>query len=87
MVRPIRSLQNLILEGDPFGIVFLELCFRGVRICEDLEVVAVSNLLARIHVDQHGHFEPWIFDLASVGSSSASLSAHRSLRFSFAVRL
>lgn len=53
------------------------------------EVIGVSDLLARIHVDQHGHFESsWIMlGLSFAGSSSSrSLSAHRALRFSFAVR-
>ena len=28
---------------------------RGIGIRKDLEVIGVSDLLARIHVDQHGH--------------------------------
>ena len=52
MVRPIRSLQNLILEGDPFGIVFLEPCFRGVLIGEYREVVRVSAIARFSHPEQ-----------------------------------
>jgi hypothetical protein len=41
------SSQNLILKGHAFRIVFLEPSFRGVGICEDLEVIGVSDRLAR----------------------------------------
>jgi hypothetical protein len=54
---------------------------------EDLDVLGISDLLAGVDVDQHGHFVSSIFDSASTGSSSANLSAHRSLRFSFVMRL
>ena len=59
----------------------------GIR--KDLEVIGVSDLLARIHVDQHGHFNssPKMLGLSFAGSlSSRSLSAHRAFRFSFAAR-
>ena len=79
----------LVLKGHAFGIVFRKPGLRGVRIREDLEVIGVSNLLARIHVDQHGHFDSVasIFCLPFNGSLP-SLSAHRSLfcSASFALR-
>src|SRR6185503_20871569 len=56
MVSPIRSLQNLILEGAPLGIVFLEPCFRGFRGGEYLEVVNVTDLFAGVDVDKNGHW-------------------------------
>jgi hypothetical protein len=42
------SCEDLVLERHAFGIVFLEPGFRGVRGGEDLEVILVSNLFARI---------------------------------------
>ena len=36
--------QNLVLEGNAFGIVFLEPRFSGVGICKHLEVVRISDL-------------------------------------------
>ena len=49
------SFQNLVLEGYAFGTVFLKPFFRGVCIRKDLEVIRVSDLLARIYVAEHGH--------------------------------
>jgi hypothetical protein len=43
--------EHVVLKGHAFGIVFRKLGFRGVSICEDLEMIAVSDLFARIHVD------------------------------------
>jgi hypothetical protein len=43
---------HLVVEGNAFGIVFRKPGFRGVGIREDLEVIGVCELLARIHVDQ-----------------------------------
>jgi hypothetical protein len=43
------SFQNFVFKGHAFGIVFLEPGFRGILIGENLEVIAVSDLLACIH--------------------------------------
>ena len=37
------------------GIVFREPDFRGVRVCEHLEVVGIANLLVGVDVDKNGH--------------------------------
>lgn len=63
------SLQNLILKGDPFGIVFLEPGFRGVSGSEDLDVLGVANLLARVDVNLNDH-----------SSSSACALSHQANR-------
>jgi hypothetical protein len=39
---------NLVLKDHAFRIVFLKPFFRGVCIRKDLEVIRVSDLLARI---------------------------------------
>jgi hypothetical protein len=49
------SLKNLILERHAFGIVFFEPFFRGIHICEHLDVVAIANLLARVDINQDCH--------------------------------
>jgi hypothetical protein len=54
-VGRLGSFQDLIFECDAFRIVFLEPRFRGIEVCKDLDVVDVADLLARIHVDEHGH--------------------------------
>jgi hypothetical protein len=46
------SFQNLILESDAFGIIFLKPFFCGVSGGEDFEVIFVADLLAGFHVDQ-----------------------------------
>jgi len=43
------------IKGHAFRIVFLKPFFRGVCIRKDLEVIRVSDLLARIYVAEHGH--------------------------------
>jgi hypothetical protein len=43
--RPISSLQNLIFERHPIGVVFLEPLFGGVDIREHLEMIGVADLL------------------------------------------
>jgi hypothetical protein len=43
--RAIRF-EHVVLKGHAFGILFLEPGFRGVGIREDLEMIAVSDLLA-----------------------------------------
>ena len=43
----LRFIQNFVFKGYAFRVVFLEPCFRGVGIREDLEVIAVSDLLTR----------------------------------------
>lgn len=40
--------DGLVLKGHAFGIVLLEPDFRGVRGGEDLDVLAVANLLAEL---------------------------------------
>jgi hypothetical protein len=49
---------HLILKGNAFGIVFRKPGCCRLKFCEELEVVGVSNLLARIHVYQHTHGDP-----------------------------
>ena len=39
-------------------VVFLEPSLRGLGIRENLEVSMVSDLLARIHINEHGHLIP-----------------------------
>jgi hypothetical protein len=46
------SFQNLLFESDAFGIIFLKPFFRGVSGGEDLDVLGVANLLARVDVDK-----------------------------------
>ena len=53
-------LNHFILKGHAFGIVFRKPRLRGVDINGDLEMLGVPDLLARIHVDQHGHWYPSI---------------------------
>jgi hypothetical protein len=55
MRRPIRFTPELHIRTPPFGVIFLEPRFRGVDIREHLDVVGVADLLARIHVNEHGH--------------------------------
>ena len=50
------SFQDLILECHAFGVIFLEPCFRGVDVCEYLEMIDVTDLLARVDVDEDCHF-------------------------------
>ena len=45
---------HLVLKRHAFGIVFRKPRLSRVSICEDLEVVAASNLLARIQVSVIG---------------------------------
>jgi hypothetical protein len=54
--RPGHSLQDLIFECHAFGVIFLEPCFRGVDVCEHLEMLRVTDLLARVDVDEDCHF-------------------------------
>jgi len=49
------SFEHLILEGETFGIVVFQPSFRGVGAGKDLEVIAISDLLARIHVNENSH--------------------------------
>src|SRR6266480_1871031 len=41
-------IKYLILKGDALGIVLLEPFFRGVCVCEHLDVLGVANLLAGV---------------------------------------
>jgi hypothetical protein len=50
------SLQNFILERNAFRIVFLKPGLCGILGSEDLEVILVANLFARVDVYPHGHF-------------------------------
>ena len=45
------SLQNLILKGYALGVILLEPFLRGVQICEHLDVVDVTDLLAGVDID------------------------------------
>jgi hypothetical protein len=47
----LRFIQNFVFKGYAFRVVFLEPCFRGVGIREDLEVIGVAKLLAGVDVD------------------------------------
>ena len=40
-----------LFECHAFGVIFLEPCFRGVGVCEHLEVVSVADFLAGIDVN------------------------------------
>ena len=84
-----RSFENRILKGQALGGVLLKPLFRGMGVRKYLDVVAGPDLLSRINVDQHGHFDSSskMLGPSLAGSLSVcSLSAHRALRFSFAVR-
>jgi hypothetical protein len=48
------SIQNLIFERHAFRIVFLKLRFRGVRVCKDLGMIAVANLITGVDVNPNG---------------------------------
>src|SRR4029077_1224286 len=52
---PLPSFQNLILKRHALGVVLLEPCFRGVRICEHFEMIGIADLLAGVDVNQDGH--------------------------------
>jgi hypothetical protein len=51
-----RLLQHLILKSHAFRIVLLEPLFRGIHICEYLDVVFVADLPARVDVNENGHW-------------------------------
>src|SRR4051812_22043044 len=53
-----KSSYHLVLKCHAFGLVFLEPGVRRIGIREDLEMIGVSDLLARIHVNEHGHRYP-----------------------------
>src|SRR4051794_20585752 len=55
-----KSSYHLGLKGDAFGLVFLEPGVRRIGIREDLEMIEVSDLLASIHINEHGHRYPLI---------------------------
>jgi hypothetical protein len=46
------SLQDLIFECHAFRVIFLKPCFRGVRICKDLQVVGIADPFACVDVDE-----------------------------------
>jgi hypothetical protein len=48
--------RHLVLERNAFGVVLLEPSFSGILIGGHPEVILVADLLARIDVDQHGHW-------------------------------
>src|SRR6202011_5617858 len=48
------SIQDLIFERGPFGVIFLEPFFRGVDVRERLDMFGVADLFACIHVNEHG---------------------------------
>src|SRR5438552_584019 len=65
LLKPVVSLSgrhwgapHLVFKGHAFRIVFGKPCLRGIGISKDLDMFEVSDLLARIHVDQHCHW--WI---------------------------
>ena len=47
-----RSLQNLVLEGHAFGIVFPNHFAGGIRGGEHLDVLNVTDLLACVDLDK-----------------------------------
>ncbi len=54
--RSRASLRDLIFECRAFGVIFLEPYFRGVGVCKHLEMIGVTDLLARVDVDEDCHF-------------------------------
>src|SRR5258705_949408 len=48
------SLQHLILERHAFRIVLLEPFFRGVFVCEHLEMIGMTNLVSGIDINPNG---------------------------------
>jgi len=52
------SLQNSYSIATLPGVIFLEPRFRGVDVCEHLEMIGVTDLLARVDVDEDCHFLP-----------------------------
>ena len=42
-------------KATPSGVIFLEQCFRGVGAREHLEMLGVTDLLARVDVDEDCH--------------------------------
>src|SRR3954468_10952779 len=48
--------QNLVLKDHAFRVVLREPRFRGILVCEHLEVIRVANLLAGVDVDKNGHW-------------------------------
>ncbi len=50
--RSRASLRDLIFECRAFGVIFLEPYFRGVGVCKHLEIIGVTDLLARVDVDE-----------------------------------
>jgi hypothetical protein len=48
------SLQDLVFERYPFGVIFLEPFFRGVDIRKHFDMVGVADLFACIHVNEDG---------------------------------
>src|SRR3954466_9043173 len=44
--------QNLVLKDHAFRVVLREPRFRGILVCEHLEVIRVANLLAGVDVDK-----------------------------------
>src|ERR1700730_4952469 len=54
-LAPTSRHRDLIFESDAFGVIFLEPCFRGVGVREDLEMLGVTDLLARVDVDEDCH--------------------------------
>jgi hypothetical protein len=43
---------HLAFKGHALGVVFREPCLRSIGIRKDFEVIWVSDLFARMHVDQ-----------------------------------
>jgi hypothetical protein len=48
-------LRNRAFEGNPFEVVFAKPCLGGDLVCKDLQVILVSNLLARVDLNPNGH--------------------------------
>jgi hypothetical protein len=48
---PTELLNYLILKRNAFGVIFLELVFGGVGICEHLERVRIADAFACVDVD------------------------------------
>jgi hypothetical protein len=55
--------EDLILKGNAFRVVFLELGFSSVRGGENLDVLGIANLLACVDVDKNGHWSLFSFRL------------------------
>jgi hypothetical protein len=78
-----------MLPVGAFRVVFRKPRIGRVPSGEDLEVIGVADQFACGHGDKDAHFKPCPSSVLEFTGSleSPTPSAHRSLRFSFAVRL